>query len=291
MNVKTSARCICLPAIAVGLLLLLGQCQPVPRPFAADHKGDFSAVQIGPRAGMIVPPVTGAVGKETGDKLAAAMARALRQREVTASTNHGHRGSHRLLGSAALSPDGLLRLTWRLRTPADGETLSVTQDEAVTTLALQQGETALLDRLVGKAADAIDRRLRRQERGEGRRIALAPVTFGPLDGVPGQGGGHLARAMRTALAEAGVPLSREPAEDGFILLGSMHVESDVAHDLGRIEMVWHLIRPDGQEFGQVSQANNVPAAQLSGDWRDLAQAIAQAGAPGVLDLLRRAPGG
>ena len=131
MNVKTSARYICLPAVAIGLLALLGQCQPVPRPFAPDHKGDFSAIQIGPRAGMIVSPITGAVGEAVGTKLAAAMARALRQREITASTNPGHRGSHRLQGVAALGPVGLLRLTWRLRTPADVETLTVIQDEVV----------------------------------------------------------------------------------------------------------------------------------------------------------------
>ena len=287
MNVKTSARYICLPAVAIGLLALLGQCQPVPRPFAPDHKGDFSAIQIGPRAGMIVSPITGAVDEAVGTKLAAAMARALRQREITASTNPGHRGSHRLQGVAALGPVGLLRLTWRLRTPADVETLTVIQDEVVAPAALQQGKVALLDWLAGNAADAIDGRLRRQERGEGRRIALAPVTLGPLDGVPGRGSGQLARAMRAALARAGVPLSAEPLDDGLILLGSMHV----APGGGRIEMVWHLIRPDGQELGQVSQANTVPAVELSGDWRELAQAIAQAGAPGVLALLRPNPGG
>ena len=84
-----------------------------------------------------------------------------------------------------------------------------------------------------------------------------------------------------------MPLSAEPLDDGLILLGSMHV----APGGGRIEMVWHLIRPDGQELGQVSQANTVPAVELSGDWRELAQAIAQAGAPGVLALLRPNPGG
>ncbi len=294
MNMITSARRICCLIFAVGLSALLGQCQPVPRPFAAAHKGDFSAIQIGPRAGMVVLPVTGAVAADVGGKLAAATARALRRREVTASTNHGHRGSHRLSGSAALESNGRLRLTWRLRTPEDLETMTLTQEDTVAPAAWRQGEGALLARLAGRAAEAIDLRLRRQERGEGRRIALAPVTMGPVDGVPGRGGGQLAEAMRTALAKAGVPLSRQPADDGFILLGSMRVAPDGGAGTGggrRIEVVWQLIRPDGQEFGQVSQANKVPTAQLAGDWRDLAQAIARAGAPGVLDLLRRDRGG
>ena len=289
-----SVRRIFCFAFTVGLLALLGQCQPVPRPFAVAHEGDFSSIQIGPRAGMLVLPVTGAAGADMGGRLAAATARALRRREVTASTNYGDRGSHRLQGHAVLEPDGLLRLTWRLRTPGDVETMRLTQADMVAPAAWRRGDGVLLERLAGRAADAIDLRLRRQERGEGRRIALAPLTMGPVDGVPGQGGGELAGAMRTALAKAGVLLSRQPADDGFILLGSMNVASgdgDAAARSRRIEVVWQLIRPDGQQFGQVNQANEVSAAQLAGDWRELAQAIARAGAPGVLDLLRRDRGG
>ena len=289
MNVKTSIRFIRALAAAIGLLVLLGQCQPVPRPFANAHKGDFSAIQIGPRAGMMVLPVTGAVDRTVAARLAVAMTRALRRREITAGTKHGHRGSHRLQGDAVWAPDGRLRLTWRLHTPAGEETLQVAQQEAVSPDEWRLGEAALLDRLAGEAAEAIDRRLRRVERGEGRRIALAPVTMGAVTGTPGQGGVDLADAMRTALTEVGVPLSREPSGDGFTLLGRMRVEND--GEARRVEIVWRLIRPDGREFGRISQANKVAAAQLSGDWRGLARAIAQAGAPGVLDLLQRDRGG
>jgi hypothetical protein len=94
--------------------------------------------------------------------------------------------------------------------------------------------------------------------------------------------------MRAALTDAGVPLSDEPPDDGFILLGSMRLSPDGAEQ--RIEMVWHLIRPDGRELGTISQANTVPKGQLAGNWRNLARAIARAGAPGVRDLLRRDPG-
>ena len=294
MNTKTSARRICHMLFAVVLPVLLGQCQPVPKPFAAAHKGVFSTIQIGPRAGTVVIPIAGAAGQDVGNKLAAAMARALRQREMTATTSRGHRGSHRLRGEAALGPDGLLRLTWRLQSAAGVESLSVTQEEVVAPEAWQRGDEALLDRLAANGADAIDQRLRRLERDQGRRIALAPVAMGPMDGVPEQGSGLLVGAMRAALAAAGVPLTGEPSDDGFVLLGSMHMAPRTdAGSAGRrrIEIVWHLIRPDGQEFGQVSQANDVPVSQLSGDWKGLARAIAQAGAPGVLDLLRRDTGG
>lgn len=181
-----------------------------------------------------------------------------------------------------------MQLTWRLSRSDHTEALAITQMEDISPGAWQRGDNALLERLAGKGAAALDRRLRRLERGRGRRDALASVTLGPLDGVPDQGGRELALAMRAALADAGVPLSDDPVDDGFILLGSMHLSPDGAGQ--RIEMVWHLIRPDGKEFGTISQANTVPAAQLAGNWRSLARAIARAGAPGVRDLLRRDPG-
>ncbi len=292
MKEKNSFRRAYVLIAAFGLLTLLSQCQPVPKPFAAAHKGDFRAIQIGPRAGMLVLPIAGTAEPDAGGRLANAMAKALRLHEVTASTGKGHRRSHSLRGSAAMTPNGQLRLTWRLHNAAGEESMTIVQQETVRPIDWQQPNSALLTRLAGNGAAAIDRRLRRAERGQGRRISLAPITLGPMDGVPGRGGRHLANAMRTALDDAGVPLSQEPVDDGFVLLGSMHVApSDGGAQFREIKIVWHLIRPDGEEFGKVSQANRVPAAQLEGDWRYLARAIAQAGAPGVLDLLRRDNGG
>ena len=300
--VNTSLAKIKIPAqglylsLCLGLVLLLSACQPPPRPFATAHKGDFSATQLGPRAGLIVAPVTGDIPKWVGVALAEAMAAALRRREVTAGTAAGHRRSHHLRGEAVRLSDQRLAMTWRLFTPEDGETLTVAQEAEISAQAWQRGEAGLLARLASKGADAVDHQLRRRERGQGRRIALAPVTMGPVDGVPGLGGRKLAAAMATALADAGVPLADEPSDDGFILLGSMYfrpsgpgLRPELRLEI-RIEMVWHLIRPDGREFGKVAQANTVPKGQLTGDWRHLARAIAQAGAPGVRNLLLRDPG-
>lgn len=300
--VNTSLAKIKIPAqglylsLCLGLVLLLSACQPPPRPFATAHKGDFSATQLGPRAGLIVAPVTGDIPKRVGVALAEAMAAALRRREVTAGTAAGHRRSHHLRGEAVRLSDQRLAMTWRLFTPEDGETLTVAQEAEISAQAWQRGEAGLLARLASKGADAVDHQLRRRERGQGRRIALAPVTMGPVDGVPGLGGRKLAAAMATALADAGVPLADEPSDDGFILLGSMYfrpsgpgLRPELRLEI-RIEMVWHLIRPDGREFGKVAQANTVPKGQLTGDWRHLARAIARAGAPGVRNLLLRDPG-
>jgi hypothetical protein len=292
MTVMTFARRLLRLLLPLGLLLplvLLAQCQPVPRPFAAAHKGDFSAIQVGPRAGMLVLPVNGAVASAAGGKLAMAMAKALRQREITAKTGQGHRRSHRLQGTAVFTGYGQLQLTWRLRTAGGEESMAAIQEEAVAPSEWRGADDGLFTRLAGNGAEAIDRQLRRRERGQGRRISLATVTLGPIAGAPGPGGGRLAAAMRAALIDAGVPLAEEPPDDGFILLGSIHAKP-IDGNAQQVEITWQLIRPDGSEFGKVSQANRVPAAQLNGDWEALAQVIARAGAPGVLDLLQRDPG-
>ncbi|MEE1557192.1 MAG: hypothetical protein V1262_14835, partial [Alphaproteobacteria bacterium] len=213
MNVRTCIRRLHHLIVAAGLVALLGQCQPLPKPFAAAYKGDFSAVQIGPRAGLLVLPIAGTAELEAGSKLASAMATALRRHEVTASTGKGHRRSHSLWGSTAMTGNGRLRLTWRLHNAAGEETMTIVQEEKVRLIDWQQPNSALLAQLATNGASAIDRRLRREERGQGRRISLAPVTLGSVDGVPGRGGRHLANAMLTALDDAGVPLTEEPADD------------------------------------------------------------------------------
>ena len=302
MTVNTSLAKINFPApglslvlclsLCLGLVLLLSGCQPPPRPFAAAHKGDFSTIQLGPRAGLIVAPVTGDVPKGVGVALAEAMAAALRRREITAGTAPGHRRSHHLRGETVRLSDQRLAMTWHLFSPEGGETLTVAQDAGISAQAWRRGDAGLLARLASQGADAVDHQLRRRERDQGRRIALASVTMGPVDGVPGLGGRKLAAAMAIALADAGVPLADEPGDDGFILLGSMHLRPSgpgLQPEI-QIEMVWHLIRPDGSEFGKVAQANTIPKGQLTADWRHLARAIARAGAPGVRNLLLRDPG-
>ncbi len=293
MNLKTGAHRVFRlfqPLGLLSLLVLLNQCQPVPRPFATAHKGNFSAIQVGPRAGMLVLPVNGAVAQTAARRLASAMAEALRQREITATTGKGHRRSHRLQGTAIFTSYGQLQLTWRLRTAGGEEAMMAVQTEAVAPTDWREAGEDLLHRLAGNGAEAIDLRLRRAERGQGRRISLATVTLGPVVGASGPAGDRLAAAMQTALIDAGVPLAEQPPEDGFILLGSIHAKP-IDGSAQQVEITWQLIRPDGSEFGKVSQANRVSAAQLNGDWQALAQAIARAGAPGVLDLLRQDPGG
>src|SRR5882757_8616037 len=86
--------------VALVALLLLAACQPLPHPFAHDTPPPNSPILTPPdSAGIMVEPVAGAP-EPTAHDLAAAMAKALRDDDVPASTNASNRGSYRLAGSA-----------------------------------------------------------------------------------------------------------------------------------------------------------------------------------------------
>ena len=111
------------------------------------------------------------------------------------------------------------------------------------------------------------------------------VVLAAVDGAPGDGDLKLSRAMRRALDQNGVLLVPVPDDSTPLLMGAVHV-APPAGDRRRVEIVWTLIRPDGREVGRVGQADDLPRAQAEGDWTVLAEAIADAGAPAVLQLLQ-----
>src|SRR5712691_2073752 len=87
-------------------LLLLAACQPLPHPFAHDIPLPDSPILTPPdSAGVMVETVTGAPEPVAHD-LAAAMALALQDQDVPASTGASNRGSYRLSGKATTSDVG-----------------------------------------------------------------------------------------------------------------------------------------------------------------------------------------
>jgi chemotaxis response regulator CheB len=57
----------------------------------------------------------------------------------------------------------------------------------------------------------------------------------------------------------------------------------------RLQVVWRLIGPDGQEIGSIKQANPVPAEVVNKQFPALAVAIAEGGADGLVALLSQLP--
>jgi hypothetical protein len=56
----------------------------------------------------------------------------------------------------------------------------------------------------------------------------------------------------------------------------------------RVAITWALLEPDGKQLGIVTQENAVPQGSLDGRWGEVANAVAEAAAPGILALIEKA---
>jgi hypothetical protein len=274
------------------LPLLAAACQPLPHPFAADVPPPSSPV-LSPRdsAGIIVAPVAGSPAPISG-QLAEAMASALRDAEIPASTaGSGNKGTYRLFATAREETLGggrsSIAVDWELRA-ADGKRLghvAATAEEP--SAAWRAGDEATARDVAGKAASALAKLVQDEP-----PVAVEPaetlVAILPVTGAPGDGGRSLTRAMNDALRRAHVPLAEKPADnESFVLAGRVELSPPTAGKQ-QVKVSWELLRPDGQAIGHIDQENAVVAGSLSGAWGDVAYAVANAAAPGVTALIARA---
>lgn len=268
------------------LALSAAACQPLPHPFAGDVP---PAALLSPRdsAGIYVAPVAGAP-QPTADGLAEAMAAALRDADIPASTHSRNKGSYELHGAAreqTLPGDRVeVSVDWELLA-ADGRSLGHAPVAAEQPAGA--GDT-VAPAIAAEAAPAI-RKLVQDEPPAAAAQPNPAVSLRPVTGAPGDGGRSLTRAMEQALRQARITLAK-PGGDApsFVLTGTVTMSPADASRQQRVRIGWALLRGDGSEVGQVSQENAVPAGSLDGAWGDVAYAVATAAAPGVVALIERA---
>jgi uncharacterized lipoprotein YmbA len=270
------------------LLLLAAACQPLPRPFAGDVP---QVALLSPRdsAGIYVAPVAGAPSPVAGD-LAEAMAAALRDADIPASTRGRNKGSYELRGAANEQslPDGRIGVSvdWELRA-ADGRSLGHAPSAAEQSAVGWPASDTVAPAIAAAATPAI-RKLVQDDPPIAAADADPALALRAVTGAPGDGGRALTRAMENALRRARVVLAAPGADaPSFVLAGTVTMSPAKAGQQ-RVEVSWALQRRDGREIGQVSQENAVPAGSLDGAWGDVAYAVATAAAPGVVALIERA---
>lgn len=276
--------------------LLVTGCQPIPHPFAdlADRP-DPAALRPRDSAGILVLPVAGAPDPAAAT-VAAALAHALRQADVPASTDARNRGSYRVETHASDQALGAGRtrviLAWALKGP-DGAMLG--QGEAkheVASVSWTQGDPDIAAALAGDAAHAIAPLITGDVTLPVANVAPM-VAVGGVSGAPGDGGTALARAIGTALGHAGVEVG---GSDARFALSCVVAVSPPQDGQQLVTVHWVLALPKGPQVGQVNQQNKVPAGSLDGAWGDVAYAVAGAAAPDIAELIERAqqlpaPGG
>ncbi len=116
------------------------------------------------------------------------------------------------------------------------------------------------------------------------RVMVADVT-----GAPGDGNKTLTKQVRDHLAAYGLLV--QPAKSGadFLVRGEVVVTPTPNHK-ERVEIVWAVTVPSGDERGKVVQLNEIPAGMLAHYWGDVAVAVATEAAGGLNDVIARQTG-
>jgi hypothetical protein len=275
--------------LLAALLLALAACQPLPHPLEDSAPPPNSPLMTPPdSAGIVVLPVAGAPGTTAHD-LAEAMATALQDNDVPASTEARNRGSYVLQGSATTQgmPDGKMQVSiaWEMRAP-DGKVTGQQQASAVMTASAWQDGGAGITDLVGPAAPLlaklIESNIPAPVLGSDPLIAVHQAT-----GAPGDGGQALATAMSAALRQAQVSLADFPgAVPNYIVEVQVAVAPAVSGKQ-KVSIAWTLARPNGDQVGQVKQENAVTAGSLDKVWGLTAYDAANAAAGGITALIDR----
>jgi hypothetical protein len=279
------------PRIAVAALLLwsLTSCQPLPHPLAANAPPpDAPIMALKDGAGIAVAPVDGLPAPLAG-QLAEALAEALRDADVPASTAARNRRSYTLRSAAEEreAPGGraTIVLRWELLEPG-GKPAGRDERTVETDLpSWRAGSAPALEALAKSAAPSIAFLL--QEEGAGAADGGQRLVVPLIAGAPGDGSQTLANAMRNALRRASFDVAERPdpgAGKQMTLVGTVAL-GPVAAKQQDVTIIWSLRDAGGGQIGEVKQQNRIPAGSLDGAWGDIAYAVASSAAPGITALL------
>ena len=278
--------------LAALALILVGACQPLPRPLADLARPGPELLNLPGRGGVVVLEVDG-LPPERAQALAEAMANALVEAEVPATIGGGTRESLFLLGRTDVRPAGprLLEVTfvWDLFDGASKPLGSRTHRQVVSERDWEAARPADLGRLANAAAPAIAELYYGGMPKEASERPRPGVVIGAITGAPGDGARSLPRALKTTLESARLLIVTDKAQAIAVVDGTVTVKPGAGRQTEAVEIRWRVSLPAGQELGIVTQANDIPAGSLKGAWGEIAAAIAINAGPGILDLVGRIP--
>jgi hypothetical protein len=269
--------------LAILLAAVLTACQSYPQPFVDENKAENPLLKLAGRGGIVVLPVEGASSPEG---LAHAVADELNRRDLPASVVRTSREATSLAGTAKErvfdAGRNEIEIEWIYKT-AEGkivgtqtgrwlvprEPWQTADPSAFLGVALATGPS-LVKLLEGDKGTIADER---------QRVAVYPI-----DGAPGDGRTSLQQAMERALERRAVKIEKEPDEHTLIVLGSVKIAPG-AGGQDHIVINWSVINHEGQALGHIDQENDIRAGSLDGPWGDVALAVADAAAGGLLDLM------
>lgn len=261
-------------------VFLVGACQPLPRPFQPIVKAaDSIPPELDAKFGLFLAGIDNAPAVFES-KFIRILGEELASRDVVSSRIVANQGSYLLVGEFSDTPVDSIHLSWRI-VAADGVVIGLFDQAGAT-------DEFNLARLAQDAANRIASLMNVGDspKAKSRTPAFPAVVLHPVNGAPGDGGISLTSAMRAALGRHSVRVLGDSDDGTLIVLGS--VKTSIRDNGELVEVHWSVINEEGHELGSVTQSNVVPVGRLDKSWGEIADAVADGGAAGVIALLREA---
>jgi ABC-type amino acid transport substrate-binding protein len=278
-----SVKRLSLATLAAGFLT--AACQPLPQPFQADSRAKANDALIRPigEASLFIPPISG-LPQGSDAALAETLAKALNEKDVPASAT----GRNRLTSvlTVRLEPRGSDAVwSWEDRAPDGSLQAGETRSLGVAPARLAANDTEAMKQAAATMATAIAEKLNaaviESTQTDARPVMLAVKE---CEGAPGDGNRALRQAMREILILGGQNPLPDTAGADYVIGCRVNVWQD-SPTSERVTIEWVLLGANGNQLGDVKQANRIPRGQLAGTWGNTAHIIAKGGWQGLSEIL------
>jgi hypothetical protein len=272
-------------------VLAAAACQPLPHPFADDAPRPGSPMlTLRDSASVTIAPIEG-TPRATAEKLGAAMASALQQREIPASDKTASIASYELVGRIAGIPASggktALVAIWELRDPS-GKSLGERTERIEAPVGdWEEGKQDAVARMAAASAVRLAAMLQDEPPAETETGGQTRLLISGVEGAPGDGTQSLPRAITEVLKRRDIAIVIDPEAKADLVLNAAVVVAKPKAGKQNVKIVWHLRRKDGGEIGTVGQENDVPAGLLDGAWGDVAYMVAVSAQDGIMQLVAR----
>ncbi len=272
------------------LLIGLASCQPVPQPFARmPGTPDNPLLRLNDRSGIVVLPLDGAPPAIAHEILRATVA-ALHALNIPATMRSANAKSYFLVGhvETKTAHSNLLevKLMWELAGPKGVPIGHHEVTGSVKDAAWNAGSDELVRQFAAASARGIAAFIQSPALYKPATIAaIRPLYVTGVSGVSAKQGGILRRALASALRRLELSVQPIRRERDLIVAGRV-LFGPVAAGVRRIEISWSVREWNGEEIGNLKQANMISAELMSEKWPELANFTAKAAAPGIVEVLR-----
>lgn len=282
--------------LVIGLVCALGltACGDYPTPFKG-RPGAEAERLAQPTAPLlvVVTPNAPAMPADARQALADDLAKVLQEHEVPAQAKPPTRAEWRLV-SRLDARGGTMVPVFTIEDPS-GKSQGSAEGAPESADAWAVGSPALLQKVAVDAAPRILDLLTSirivRDRADPNSLLNRParVMVAEVTGAPGDGNQALTKQVGDHLKAYGVLVQTDKGGADFLVKGTVSVTPTPNHK-ERVEIVWSVSLPSGDERGKVVQLNEIPAGTLSHYWGDVAVAVATEAAGGLHDVIDRQSG-